>query len=140
LRYDHIRDPYLLCSQVKLPGGPPDEVFIDVDYSGLYLLLATVHENMSSIALLEIGTGSVAWEHHHLPRICSAVFSSRATFAIGTERGVIVWNLQGQIAATAERVAAAAARSEGFWERSCFHFWHFDEFTHRFFISDTQSI
>ena len=39
--------------QVKLQGSPPDAVFLDIDNSGLYLLMAAVRDNSSSVSLLE---------------------------------------------------------------------------------------
>ena len=65
----------------------------------------------------QIGTGNIAWQHHHLPVICSVAFSLSLKFAVGTEAGVLVWSLEGEVASTAERVAAARARSTTFWQR-----------------------
>jgi WD40 repeat protein len=104
--------------QVKLPGSPPDGVFIDVDHSGLYLLVATVRGQVSTLALVEIGTGEIAWQQAHLPQVHAVAFAPGASsFLTATDGGVLVWALQGEVAATAERVAAACSRSAGFWAR-----------------------
>jgi len=43
--------------QIKMQGSPPDAAFLDVDYSGLYLLIAAVRDCSSTVALLEVLAG-----------------------------------------------------------------------------------
>ena len=79
--------------------------------------MAAVRDGESKVSLLEIGTGRIAWEQDHLPPIGCVAFSSAQQFAMGTEQGLLVFSFDGEIAATAERVAAARSRSETFWQR-----------------------
>ena len=66
----------------------------------------------------QIGTGTLVWRHTHLPVLHSVAFSpSSGVCATGTNGGVLIWKMRGEVAATAERVAAAVLRTHGFWGR-----------------------
>jgi len=110
--------------EVQLPGRPPDRIVMDVEPSGLYLLLALLRrgasgQQTSSLLLLEVGTGEVAWQQDSLPALRTVTFSTTGRmFACGSEDGgIFFWRIEGEVLATIQSVTAAMARNEGFWQR-----------------------